>query len=241
MRMFVNKELEAIILKAALVLMSRAPIPGKTKTRLQSHLKPEECAELHKAFLKDISNKLENIKEQYNSLDLFLSYTPEGSEKIFADSIGDKFSYILQQGEDLGARMCNSISYAYQQLNKSVIITGSDLPSLPADIITEAVAALKEKDIVIGPAADGGYYLIGMQKPYPFLFDYNDWGSDSVLVKTIQSASNNGLEIHFLPEWYDVDTFNELLLLRGELLKLKKDKFYPNHSRVYLDKIFNSS
>lgn len=227
-------------MRAALVLMSRAPIPGKTKTRLQSHLKPEECAELHRAFLKDISNKLVNIKKQYKKLHLFLSYTPEGSENLFADLIGDNFNFIMQTGKDLGARMYNSISEAYNKSSEPVIITGSDLPSLPAEIITEAVAALKEKDIVIGPAADGGYYLIGMQRPHSFLFACNEWGSDSVLVKTLKSASEHNLKTHFLPEWYDVDTFNELLLFRDELLKIKKDRFYPEYSRAYLDKIFNT-
>ncbi len=225
-------------MKAALVLMSRAPIPGKTKTRLESHLKPEECAELHKAFLKDISNKLENIKKQYKTFDLFLSYTPEGSENIFADLIGNNFNLIIQDGEDLGARMYHSISVAYDKTNKPVIITGSDLPSLPAEIITEAAAALKEKDIVIGPAADGGYYLIGMQIPQPFIFTCNEWGSDSVLIKTLNLASEHNLKTHFLPEWYDVDNFNELLMFRKELLKIKKDIFYPEYSRAYLDKLF---
>lgn len=232
---------EGITLKAALVLMSRAPIPGKTKTRLHSHLKPEECAELHRAFLKDISNKLENIKQQYQTLDLFLSYTPEGSEDLFTDLISDSFNLIIQDGKDLGERMYNSIIEAYNKTDEPVIITGSDLPSLPAEIITEAVAALKEKDIVIGPAVDGGYYLIGMQKPHPSLFTYNEWGSDSVLIKTLKSASEDNLKIHFLPEWYDVDTFNELLLFRDELLKIRKDSFYPEHSRFYLEKIFNTS
>jgi hypothetical protein len=221
--------------------MSRAPIPGKTKTRLQSHLKPDECAELHRAFLKDISNKLENIKKQYQTLDLFLSYTPEGSENLFDDLIGDNFNLILQKGKDLGARMYNSISEAYSKTDEPVIVTGSDLPSLPAEIITEAVAALKEKDLVIGPAADGGYYLIGMQTPHPFLFASNEWGSDLVLIKTLKLAAEHNLQIHFLPEWYDVDTFNELLLFRNELLKIRKDSFYPEHSRLFLDKIFNNN
>lgn len=228
-------------MKAALVLMSRAPIPGKTKTRLQSHLKPDECAELHRAFLKDISNKLENIKKQYQTLDLFLSYTPEGSENLFDDLIGDNFNLILQKGKDLGARMYNSISEAYSKTDEPVIVTGSDLPSLPAEIITEAVAALKEKDLVIGPAVDGGYYLIGMQTPHPFLFASNEWGSDLVLIKTLKLAAEHNLQIHFLPEWYDVDTFNELLLFRNELLKIRKDSFYPEHSRLFLDKIFNNN
>jgi hypothetical protein len=221
--------------------MSRAPIPGKTKTRLQSHLKPDECAELHRAFLKDISNKLENIKKQYQTLDLFLSYIPEGSENLFDDLIGDNFNLILQKGKDLGARMYNSISEAYSETDEPVIVTGSDLPSLPAEIITEAVAALKEKDLVIGPAVDGGYYLIGMQTPHPFLFASNEWGSDLVLIKTLKLAAEHNLQIHFLPEWYDIDTFNELLLFRNELLKIRKDSFYPEHSRLYLDKIFNNS
>ncbi len=225
-------------MKAALVLMSRAPIAGETKTRLHTHLTPEESAELHKAFLKDISKKLCRIKENYSRLELYLSYTPEGSSELFAELIGDDFNYLLQRGSDLGERMFNALNDAHQKSQMPVLIMGSDLPSLPVEVITEALVGLQEKDLVIGPSEDGGYYLIGMQQPHDYLFTDHNWGKSSVLKSTLEAASNANLNPHFLPEWHDVDTFNELLFLREELLRSEVDDFYPDKSKLFLDKIF---
>jgi len=228
-------------LKAALVLMSRAPVAGETKTRLHTHLTPEESAELHKAFLKDISKKLCRIKKNYSRLELYLSYTPEGSRELFAELIDDDFDYLLQRGSDLGERMFNALNDAHQQTKMPVLVMGSDLPSLPVEIITEALVGLQEKDLVIGPSSDGGYYLIGMQQPHQYLFQNNNWGKSSVLKSTLEAASKGNLNTHFLPEWHDVDTFSELLFLREELLKSEVDDFYPEQSKLFLDKIFKST
>ncbi|MCC3144362.1 TIGR04282 family arsenosugar biosynthesis glycosyltransferase [Halanaerobium sp. Z-7514] len=225
-------------MKAAFVIMSRAPIAGKTKTRLQSHLSPKECAELHKAFLKDIINKFSNIKKKYSQLDLYLSITPPESENLFKELLNEDFKIITQKGKDLGRKMYNSLLDAYQLSNSPVIITGSDLPSLPISIITESFAGLKERDLVIGPSLDGGYYLLGMKKPHAFLFEQQKWGNKSVLEKTLKAASKYDLKSHFLPEWYDVDTFNELLILR-EYLKMgdKSNNDYPIESKKIIDKL----
>lgn len=176
-------------MQAALVLMSRAPIAGKTKIRLESHLKAEECAELHKAFLKD--------------------------------------------------RIYNAAADAYQKSNLPVIITWSDLPLLDIDIFTEALAGLKERDIVIGPSDDGGYYLLGMKKPESSLFNFGDKINCSVLDKTIKEASRHNLKCHFLPEASAVDTFKELLELRAEIINKNIDSNYPQHTKDMLDQIFN--
>lgn len=230
---------EEIILQAAVVLMSRAPIAEKTKSRLESHLKTEECAELHKAFLKDINSKLLNLKKIYSRLDLYLSYTPENSQKLFAEIIDGEFIRIPQREKNLGDKMYNAVADAYQKSNLPVILTGSDLPLLDIDIFTEALAGLKERDIVIGPSQAGGYYLIGMKKPEKFLFDFENWGNSSILEKTIREASKHNLKTHFLPEASGVDTFKELLKLRAKLINKDIISNYPQHTKDILDQIFN--
>lgn len=226
-------------MQAAVVLMSRAPVAGKTKTRLESHLKAEECAELHQAFLKDINSKFLNLKKMYSRLDLYLSYTPSESSDLFAEIIDEQFTRIPQRGKDLGERMYNSAVDAYQKSKLPVIITGSDLPLLDIDIFKEALAGLKERDIVIGPSEDGGYYLIGMKKAEKFLFDFESWGNASVLEETIREASRHNLKSHFLPEVSDVDTFKELLELRARLTKKDIISNYPQHTKQLLDQIFS--
>lgn len=226
-------------MQAAVVLMSRAPVAGKTKTRLESHLKSKECAELHQAFLKDINSKFLNLKKIYSRLDLYLSFTPTDNKDLFSGIIDQEFIRISQRGSDLGERMYNAVADAYQKSNLPVIVTGSDLPLLDIDIFAEALAGLKERDIVIGPSEDGGYYLLGMQKPEKSLFDFKNWGSDSVLEQTIREASRHNLKIHFLPEISDVDTFKELLELRAKLINKSIDPNYPKHTKDLIDQIFH--
>ncbi|MFP4021353.1 MAG: TIGR04282 family arsenosugar biosynthesis glycosyltransferase [Halanaerobium sp.] len=225
-------------MQAALVLMSRAPVAGKTKTRLGSHLKAEECAELHKAFLKDINNKFLNLKKKYSRLDLYLSFTPEDTASLFSGIIDQEFTRIPQRGKNLGKKMYNAAADAYQNSKLPVIITGSDLPLLDIEIFTEALAGLKERDLVIGPSKDGGYYLIGMRKPKKMLFDFENWGHSSVLEKTIKEAGRHNLKTHFLPEASDVDNFKELLQLRAELLNRKVDSNYPQNTQAVIQEIF---
>ncbi|TDO95260.1 hypothetical protein DFR79_101261 [Halanaerobium saccharolyticum] len=225
-------------MQAALVLMSRPPIPGKTKTGLESHLKKEECAELHQAFLKDINTNFLNLKKVYSRLDLYLSHTPAASFQ-FTDVIGDQFVRIPQRGKNLGEKMYYAIFDAYQKSNLPVLITGYELPLLDIDIFTEALAGLKERDLVIGPSQAEGYYLIGMKKPQKFLFDFENRGNSSVLEKTIREASRHNLKSHFLPEASDVDTFKELLQLRSELIKREVDSNYPQNTQKIIRKIFD--
>lgn len=226
-------------MQASVVLMSRAPIAGQTKTRLESHLTAAECADLHRAFLRDINSKFLNLKKAYSRLDLYLSYTPEANQNLFKDLIDDEFIRIPQRGKNLGDRMYNAVADAYQKSSLPVIITGSDLPLLDLDIFTEALAGLKERDIVIGPSKDGGYYLLGMKKPEKSLFNFEDWGNQSVLEKTIKEASRHNLKCHFLPEASDVDTFKELLDLRSKLININSDLNYPKNTKKIIDKIFD--
>lgn len=225
-------------MQAALVLMSRAPILGESNQRLKSHLKAEEYLELQRAFLKDINANFINLKKSYSRLDLYLAYPPQVDKNVFADLIDSDFKRISQRGKDLGEKIYNAAFDAYQKSNLPVIITDSNLPLLEVDIFTEALAGLKERDLVIGPAEAGGCYLFGMNKPEEFLFDFKSWDDYSSLDKAITAASQHNLKMHFLPESFLVDSFKELLKLRSKLLKKDNYSNYPVNTRRILEKIF---
>ena len=194
-------------MQAALILMSRAPAAGETSIKLESHFKDDESVELHRAFLKDISSKFLNFKKSCSRLDLYLSYAPEESVNLFADLVGEDFERIPQRGNDQGERMYNAAVYAYQKSNLPVIITDFKFPLLDLDIFTEALAGLKERDLVIGPSLKGDYYLLGMKKPADFLFEPDICRDCSILEKTIRSASQHNLKTHFLPETFGLFLF----------------------------------
>lgn len=224
-------------MSAALILMSRAPAAGQTKTRLESHLKAEECAQLHKAFLKDINAKLLNLKDQHPDLKLYLSYTPKEKKYLFEGIIAEEFIRIAQRGENLGEIMYNALSDVYQQDNSPLIITGSDLPLLDIDIFSEALKKLKDYDLVIGPSQDGGYYLLALNQVNKFLFDFQNWGNDSVLARTVKEAEKNDLSSHFLKEASDIDYYQELLELNEKLKAKKKDLNFPRNTEECLKKL----
>ncbi len=227
-------------MQAALILMSSAPVAGETTIKLESHFKDEESVELHKAFLKDLSNKFLNFKKRCSKLDLYLSYTPEENLNIFEDLVGEDFERIPQQGNDQGERMYNSAIYAYQKSNLPVIITDFKFPLLNLDIFTEALVGLKERDLVIGPSLKGDYYLLGMKKPAEFLFESDICRDCSILEKTIRSASQHNLKTHFLPETFGLNTFKDLLKLRSEISKKEKGLNYPLNSKEVIDKLLAS-
>ena len=224
-------------MQAALILMSSAPVAGETTIKLESHFKDDESVELHKAFLKDLSTKFLNFKKSCSRLDLYLSYTPEESVNLFADLVGEDFERLPQSGNDQGERMYNAAVYAYQKSNLPVIITDFKFPLLDLDIFTEALAGLKERDLVIGPSLKGDYYLLGMQKPADFLFEPDICRNCSILEKTIRSASQHNLKTHFLPETFGLNTFKDLLQLRAEISKKEKGLNYPLNTKEAIDKL----
>jgi len=223
--------------------MSRASTADQIKTRLESHLKKDECTELHQAVLKDLNFKLLNLKKNYSKIDLYLSFNPGENESLFSEIVDAQFTRIPQQGKDLGKKVFNALNDAYQLSNLPVIIMGSNIPLLDINIFTEALAGLKERDLVIGPAADGGCYLIGMKEPKKFIYDFKDWGNSDILCRTIKEASKEKLKVHFLPEMSDIATFKELLQLRSKLKKIKlknreMNVDYPENTSVVIEKIF---
>ncbi len=218
-----------------IILMSRAPIPGRTKTRLQSHLEAKECANLHRVFLDDISRMLLELKSKYNNINFYLAYTPKKKEALFTDVIPKDFNYFLQKGDDLGEKMYNCLDYSYQQGDQKQIILGSDLPALQPHTIRQAIDRLDDQDIVIGPSFDGGYYLMGTRKPQKFLFNDVSWGENKVLENTIAAIKERSvLSCALVDKASDVDLYYELMQLYHKL-SLKEDwERYPRATAEYL-------
>lgn len=193
----------------ALILMTRIPIPGKTKTRLMKLLSGEECAGIHRCFLMDIFNTFEALKE---NTDIFITYTPEDRFNLVQDIIPKYASSFPQTGDNLGERMKNAINSILEKGYEKVILTGSDIPHLKAEDIKNAFELLNTNDIALGPAFDGGYYLIGMKQMYSEIFDEDlKWGYKSVFQGTVDIANKHNLKVGLAEKYRDIDTEQDLL------------------------------
>ncbi len=217
--------------------MTRVPIPGATKTRLQVSLTPEECAELHVAFLLDtidLACAIENVTT-------FLAFTPKNQqpffEKLFLEkSLSHRITLLPQQGNNLGKRIYEAIKTVVSQGYDRVIAIGSDSPTLQPDHVRKALENLETVDVCLGPSRDGGYYLIGMHHPHEKLFEKIPWGEDKVFEITLEKAREARLSTSILPEWYDVDTADDLTYLRTQLAELNKvsGAFVPHRTETLL-------
>lgn len=194
-------------MKNAVILFTRVPRPGATKTRLLPVLKPEQCAGLHWAFLKDLG-------ELYRQLDadLFVSYTPDPDWEQLKNVL-PRASYLPQKGKDLGEKMYRAIKKVLNLGYESVILTGSDLPMMTLNHLESGFAALESHDIAIGPTSDGGYYLIGMKAPSRDVFRVEGYGGANVLENTLTAAKDSGLTVGLALDCDDVDTPEDLWYL----------------------------
>lgn len=208
-------------MKCALLVMSKIPIEGFTKTRLIGKLSKEECAALHSACLYDICSLLNKL-----GWPAYLSYTGISAtdENVSKEILEKKcnlpqgllepFKLLEQHGNDLGERMLNSLNQILEH-HPAAIILGSDLPQLEIKTLQKAARLLDENDIVLGPCSDGGYYLLGVKQPYPFLFNNMPWGSNQVLQLTSERAKNHKRKLAFLDRDRDLDRWEDLLFFMG--------------------------
>jgi rSAM/selenodomain-associated transferase 1 len=203
---------------AALVIFAKAPIPGEVKTRLCPPLTPDEAATLHGSFVLDM---LERTTLAVAKLQLlfhrYLACAPS-SALVYFKIMEERQSVRLldQVGEDLGQRMHRTFIDLFAKGYKQVIIVGTDVPTLPLSVYQDALAILGRSDLVLGPALDGGYYLIGLKRPAEQLFTGMPWSTDQVLAVTQQKAKTLGLSIELTTAWRDVDTIADLQSLIAE-------------------------
>jgi len=197
---------------AALAVMVKAPLPGHVKTRLTPPLTAEEAAGLYRSFLIDL---FVNLKGSPLPADLFTAITPPGKEEDFEGLIPDDVDFFPQAGEGLGDRIQNVFKRLFDKGYDKAVVTGSDSPEMPADLIEEALAALDEPggDIVCGPAHDGGYYLVAASRPIEAPFRDIQWSGSTVLEETIRKVKEADLGYKLLKPWHDMDRPADLRLL----------------------------
>lgn len=187
--------------KDALIIFAKNPVKGKVKTRLAKTLGNDKAFEVYIKLLSLTYEHTKNLK-----LDKFLYLT-----ESIADSLFDK-SYIkkLQEGLNLGERMLNAFKDLFDSDYKKIVLFGTDVPSLTEKIIEESFEKLNTFDIVIGPSNDGGYYLIGLKKPFDYLFLNMTWGNEKVLQETINRIKENNRTYYLLKELIDIDDGKDL-------------------------------
>jgi rSAM/selenodomain-associated transferase 1 len=193
---------------SALIIFAKAPIPGQVKTRLCPPLTPDEAASLHGSIVLDMLERSRGAA----SMDRFVACTPS-SDHVFFKILEERHGVrlIAQMGDDLGARMARACADVFALGYRQVLVIGTDLPTLPGSVFGETVKLLASHDVVLGPALDGGYYLIGLRKPSPGLFAGIPWSTDQVLPLTQQKAAALGLRTTLLPVRRDIDIVDDLM------------------------------
>jgi hypothetical protein len=203
--------------------MAKAPRAGEVKTRLIGALGPEDAKGLYVAFLSDAFALMEDVREERENLALALCYTPEGDEEAFEEVEREGSLMIPQRGENLGERLTNCFADLFALGFESVVVIGADSPTLPGEFVFDAFECFEsDDDVVIGPAEDGGYYLVGMRKLHKRIFEDVPWGGPDALRATTERAREAELNLVLLPEWRDVDTPEDFEKLKRELVENKE-------------------
>lgn len=196
------------------IIFTRVPIPGKVKTRLMPRLTEDECAQLQDAMVLDLTEKLADLGNS-----LMLCYSDEWKDIENGEALRDRFvskvcstcsekceMYVFpQEGNDLGTRMANAVEKALGNGSKSCLLMGSDHPYIRREDVCEAEEALANADVVFGPSKDGGFWLVGLKKPFPELFEKKFYGEGPVLEQAIASCRAHGRTFALACESSDID------------------------------------
>lgn len=209
-----------------LIVFAREPQKGKVKTRLSGVLTQKQSLDLYKAFVRDTLDSARKVKADTR----IIAFDSGAGAPAFLKKIAPDFLMMKQKGRTLGDRLHNAF-LSQAGTGKRIVIIGSDAPTLPAKHIEEAFIELEKADVVLGPAFDGGYYLVGLEKPCRGLFQGIRWSSSGVLHQTMAKAKKTGMSVGLLKEWYDVDDSKSFAFLMKDLKR--GSLFFAEHtSRV---------
>lgn len=208
----------------AIAIMAKQPQPGKTKTRLCPPLSIEQSVELSEALLQDTIALVKAVP----GADLALAITPPQAQPYFARLAPGGSLFVPVSGANIGECLHKTLKTLLAMGFTKALALNADSPSLPPEYLLQAVEALDQHELVFGPAMDGGYYLVGLTRPQPEIFEGIAWSSAQVLEQSLQRAELTGLHTVLTPGWYDVDTYEDLQRLQVELTGL------PASSLVHL-------
>lgn len=212
--------------QSCIALLIKQPVPGKVKTRLISTLGSKGASECYKTMVTDTITK---VKQTQLPVFIFV-YPPEAVSQLH-HWLGKDIIYAEQQGVDLGERMKSAFIHCFSQGYSKVLLMGSDLPDLPVNMILEGVTILDNQDAVIGPAEDGGYYLIGFNTLgfTPAIFYDIPWGTKKVYNLTINQLQQDQKSVGILPCWHDIDTPQDLEYILKSQQTLQSKQWLENY------------
>ena len=201
-------------MRRAIIVFTRVPVAGQTKTRLMPYFSPQECAGLHTCFLKDIAGQC-----QKTQADLYICYTPDDKGAALKNIFGDDKIYFPQMGESLGERMYMAIQRVLAKDYGSCVLIGTDVPEIKQADLDYAFRLLDVHDIVLGPTQDGGYYLVGMKKPVREVFEKQTYSHASVLENTAKATFEAGYTVGFARTLHDIDEKEDISKFRNRMRK----------------------
>lgn len=195
-------------MRERLIIFTRYPEPGKTKTRLIPVLGVEGAATLQRQMTE---HKLAEVKKLQAVSQLSVEvHFAGGNEQLMQDWLGSSIIYQQQSEGDIGCRMGSAFQASFEAGMNRVVLIGTDCPDLNAQLLAQAFQSLEQHDLVLGPAEDGGYYLIGLRRLIPELFIGISWSTAEVLQQTQSIARNLSLSVAYLPLLSDVDRPEDL-------------------------------
>lgn len=223
------------IAPCGIAVMAKASAPGRTKTRLVPPLTLAEAADFNTACLQDVAANL--IAARASGVAGYMAYGPPGHEGFFTEMLPAEIGLFPCWHGDFGICLREAAAELFGRGHEAACLLNADSPNLPAAYLAETAEALARPGdrIVLGPALDGGYYIIGMKHLHRRLFEEIAWSTDRVAAETLERARELGLEVHLLPSWYDVDDAASIDRLRGDLASAPRDE--ARHARAFLARL----
>jgi uncharacterized protein len=202
-----------------LAVFARAPELGRVKTRLCPPFTADEAVRFHRALVEDTLEHASRLNRPDLSRVLVLSRPLLQATDL---DVPRGWTISIQSAGDLGAKLSSFFASAFRREAQRVVVLGCDSPTLPFQVIDDAFEDLARVDVTLGPAADGGYYLIGSRLYLPDLFRGVSWGTEEVLRQTRETLERLGHRYHVLVPWYDIDRPDDLDRLREEIGYLRR-------------------
>lgn len=208
-------------------VFAKQPILGQVKTRLAAATSPAWAQRVAQALLEDTLERVCQVQAWRT-----LVYAPSSAAAFFEPLAQGRCDLMPQGDGDLGQRLQQFFTHARRQGFARIIAVGADSPTLPIAWIEQAFEQLEASDVVIGPALDGGYYLIGAGTKEFSVFDGIPWSTARVLETTIERVEQASARLALLPPWYDVDTADDWALLRGHVKAMRRAGVDPGVPRI---------
>lgn len=208
-------------------VFAKRPTSGAVKTRLAAAASPAWAGQVAEAFLLDVLDRLADVPARR-----VLAFAPADAEGYFAEVAAGRFTLVAQGDGDLGVRTARFFTGQLPAAPAGVVLVGTDSPTMPVAYVGQTFAELRRADVVLGPATDGGYYLIGCARRVPPVFDGVPWSTPEVLAATVARLEDVPGRLAVLPPWYDVDTWDDWQTLCGHLRALRRAGLDPGVPRT---------